>query len=141
MWLWATFLVVISWIRLPMYNYQANVNTNHFKNISVFYYKTVFILTFFTFFHNPNFPIISNHCINKTNTMTCAMKRETWTCYLPSHLVPAIILCSRCEPCTNFYSNSLKSRTLYDGRKTFPWMFYSFLAICKTFAELLMWYL
>ena len=36
-----------------------------------------------------------------TNTMTCAMKREAWTWYLPSHLVPAKILCSRCEPCTN----------------------------------------
>ena len=33
--------------------------------------------------------------------MTCAMKREAWTWYLPSHLVPAKILCSRCEPCTN----------------------------------------
>ena len=38
--------------------------------------------------------------------MTCAMKREAWTWYLPSHLVPAKIFCSRCEPCTN------KSRTL-----------------------------
>ena len=36
-----------------------------------------------------------------TNTMTCAMKREAWTWCLPSHLVPAKILCSRCEPCTN----------------------------------------
>ena len=36
-----------------------------------------------------------------TNTMTCAMKREAWTWYLPSHLVSAKILCSRCEPCTN----------------------------------------
>ena len=35
-----------------------------------------------------------------TNTMTCAMKREAWIWYLPSHLVPAKILCSRCEPCT-----------------------------------------
>ena len=33
--------------------------------------------------------------------MTRAMKREVWTWYLPSHLVPAKILCSRCEPCTN----------------------------------------
>ena len=32
--------------------------------------------------------------------MTCVMKREAWTWYLPSHLVPAKILCSRCEPCT-----------------------------------------
>ena len=32
--------------------------------------------------------------------MTCAMKREAWTWYLPSHLVPAKILCSRFEPCT-----------------------------------------
>ena len=32
--------------------------------------------------------------------MTCAMKREASTWYLPSHLVPAKILCSRCEPCT-----------------------------------------
>ena len=33
--------------------------------------------------------------------MTCAMKHEAWTWYLPSHLVPAKILCLRCEPCTN----------------------------------------
>ena len=38
-----------------------------------------------------------------TNTMTCAIKREAWTWYLPSHLVPAKILCSRCEPCTKAY--------------------------------------
>ena len=30
--------------------------------------------------------------------MTCTMKREAWTWYLPNHLVPAKILCSRCEP-------------------------------------------
>ena len=37
------------------------------------------------------------------NTITCAMKCEAWTWYLPSHLVPAKILCSRCEPCTNYF--------------------------------------
>ena len=94
MWLWGTFLVVISCIRLPMNNYQANVNTNPLKFL-YFYYKTVFILTFLTFFHYPNFSIITIHCINKTNTMTCAIKREVWTWYLPSHLVPDKILCSR----------------------------------------------
>ena len=31
------------------------------------------------------------------------MKREAWTWYLPNHLVPAKILCSRCEPCTNIF--------------------------------------
>ena len=38
--------------------------------------------------------------------MTCAMKREAWTWYLPSHLVPAKILCSRCEPCTKIYCST-----------------------------------
>ena len=42
--------------------------------------------------------------------MTCAMKHEAWTWYLPSHLVPAKILCSRCEPCT-------KLRTLQNKQK------------------------
>ena len=36
MWLWASFLVVISCIRLPMNNYQAIINTNPFK-ISLFF--------------------------------------------------------------------------------------------------------
>ena len=35
--------------------------------------------------------------------MNCAMKREAWTWYIPSHLVPANILCSRCEPNTKLY--------------------------------------
>ena len=39
--------------------------------------------------------------------MTCAMKREAWTWYLPSHLVPAKILCLRCEPCTKAYQDVL----------------------------------
>ena len=32
--------------------------------------------------------------------MVYAMKCEAWTWYLPSHIVVAKILCSRCEPCT-----------------------------------------
>ena len=35
-----------------------------------------------------------------TNTMTCAMKHEAWTWYLPSQLVPEKTLCSRWELCT-----------------------------------------
>ena len=34
--------------------------------------------------------------------MACAMERKAWTWYLPSHLVLAKILCSRCEPCTKW---------------------------------------
>ena len=44
-----------------------------------------------------------------TNAMACAMKREAWTWYLPSHLVLAKILSSRCEPCTNAYIDGVKS--------------------------------
>ena len=44
---------------------------------------------------------VNTNPFKMTNTMTCAMKREAWTWNLPSHLVPAKILCSRCEPCTN----------------------------------------
>ena len=33
----------------------------------------------------------------------CAVNHETWTWYLPSHLVYVKILCSRCEPSTNYY--------------------------------------
>ena len=40
-----------------------------------------------------------------TNTMTCAMKREAL--YLPSNLVLANILCSRCEPLTKLYEKFL----------------------------------
>ena len=35
-----------------------------------------------------------------TNSIACAMKREAWTWYLPSHFVVEKILCPRCEPCT-----------------------------------------
>ena len=41
-----------------------------------------------------------------TNTMACVMKREVWTWYLPSLLVPSKNLCSRCEPCTNIQWSS-----------------------------------
>ena len=63
-WLWATFLVVISCIRLLMKNYQTS---NHPNPILHFYNKTVFLrtfLTFVTFVYYPNFSIITNHCIN-----------------------------------------------------------------------------
>ena len=52
--------------------------------------------------------------------MTCAMKREAWTWYLPSHLVPANILCSRCEPCTNTckINKNYKQFDVIDLKKT-----------------------
>ena len=37
---------------------------------------------------------------------SCAVNHEAWTWYLPSHLVPVKILCSRCEPCTNITSHN-----------------------------------
>ena len=47
--------------------------------------------------------------------MTCAMKREAWTWYLPNHLVPAKFLCSRCEPCTNFDSALITKRSEHEA--------------------------
>mgnify|MGYP003692112159 CR=1 FL=1 len=44
--------------------------------------------------------------------MACAMKREAWTWYLPSHLVVAKILCSRCEPRTKGTVRSFAARVL-----------------------------
>ena len=40
------------------------------------------------------------------------MKHEAWTWYLPSHLVPAKILCSRCETCTNVKLERMDSLTV-----------------------------
>ena len=90
MWLWGTFLVVISCKRLPMNNYQGNV----------FLRQCLYWLILLSSII-PIFQAIIIISLIMTNTMTCAMKREVWTWYLPSHLVPAKILCSRCEPCTN----------------------------------------
>ena len=102
MWLWATFLVVISCIRLTMNNYQANVNTNPYK-ISLFFTIRQFLYRLFLL--SSIIPIFQSLLIIAliiTNPMVCGMKREAWTWYLPSHLVPAKILCSRSEPCTKW---------------------------------------
>ena len=77
---------------LPMNNYQTNANPNPIHHF--YYIKNIQIWTFLTFVHFPilqSLPIIA---LIMTNTMTCAMKREAWTWYLPSHLVVAKILCS-----------------------------------------------
>ena len=86
-WLWATFLVA-SCIKLSMNNNQTSVKLNLILH---FYYKTVFIQTFLTFVHHPNFLIIYILIIASimTNTMACAMRHEAWIWYLPSHLVPS----------------------------------------------------
>ena len=59
-----------------------------------------------------------------TNTMTCAVKREAWSRYLPSHLAVAKILCSRCEPCTEIICRILarmlgKRSSVQYGDKTY----------------------
>ena len=97
---------------MPLGNFtcvlRTNVNTTPFK-ISLFFtirqylYRLFLLSSIISIFQS--LLIIALIMIN---TMTCAMKGEAWTWYLPSHLVPAKILCSRCEPCTyNFYSTPL----------------------------------
>ena len=84
-----------------MNNYQANVNTSPYK-ISLFFTIRHFLYRLFLL--SSFIPIFQSLLIIAliiTNPMVCAMKREAWTWYVPSHLVPAKILCSRCEPCTN----------------------------------------
>ena len=76
MWLWATFLVVISCIRLPMNNYQANVNINPLK-MSLFF--TIRQYLYWLFLLSSIIPIFQSLLIIvliMTNTMTSAMKRE-----------------------------------------------------------------
>ena len=105
--LWVIFFFVFCCKNFTINNYQANVNTNPYK-ISLFF--TIRQFLYWLFLLSSIIPIFQSLLIIAliiTNTMVCAMKREALTWYLPSHLVPAKILCSRCEPCTNYiYFNS-----------------------------------
>ena len=107
MWLWATytFLVVISCIRLPKNN-QANVNTNQFLIFCIFTRRQYLYWLFLLSSIIQIFQSLLIIALIMTNTMTCAMKPEAWSWYLPSHLVPAKTLCSRWEPCTKLYHNT-----------------------------------
>ena len=65
--------------------------------ISLFF--TIWQYLYWLFFLSSISPIFQSLLIIAlimTNTMICAMKREAWTWYLPSNLVPAKVLCSRC---------------------------------------------
>ena len=83
-----------------MNNYQANLNTNPLKNCSFITIRQYLYWLFWLSSINQIFQSLLIIALIMINTIACAMKREAWTRYLPSHLVPVKILCSRCEPCT-----------------------------------------